>query len=166
MPLPAIWLRQSSMPSGISVIKLLCIIALRIIGQLFNTSPMTSQPDSLWTFPRLPENVFCTLWCHDSISKVAKQWLVLCGDFNSVFDRGLDRSGSDPPDSLRDSSAALSRLFDACCVVDVWRFLYLTGRSLSWFRPDRSFPSRIDLVGLPLSWIPLVSSCHIIPSLL
>lgn len=31
-------------------------------------------------FSQLPERIFCTLWCHDSISKVAKQWLVLCGD--------------------------------------------------------------------------------------
>ena len=108
MPLPAIWLRRSSMPSGISIIKLLFIMVLRIIGQLFNTSPMTSQPDSLWTFPRLPDKIFCTLWCHDSISKVAKQWLVLCGDFDSVFDRGLDRSGSDPPDSLRNSCSISS----------------------------------------------------------
>lgn len=31
-------------------------------------------------FSQLPERIFCTLWCHDSISKVAKQWLVLCTD--------------------------------------------------------------------------------------
>lgn len=31
-------------------------------------------------FSQLPERIFCTLWCHNSISKVAKQRLVLCGD--------------------------------------------------------------------------------------
>lgn len=58
MPLPAISLRRSSMPSGISVIKLLFIMALRIIGQLFNISPTTSQPDSLWTFPNFLKGYF------------------------------------------------------------------------------------------------------------
>ena len=44
---------------------------------------------------------------------------VLPGDFNTVFDRSLDRRGSDPFDSSRESSARLRCLFDSCCVVDI-----------------------------------------------
>ena len=125
MPLPAIWLRRSSMPSGISVIKLLFIMALRIIGQLFNISPMTSQPDSLWTFPNF-----------------LKGYFVPCG-VTTLFLRLLSNGWSCVETSIRFltgvwtgqvliplipcATAALSHLFDACCVVDVWRFLYLTG---------------------------------------
>lgn len=49
---------------------------------------------------------------------------VLAGDFNTVFDRSLDRYGSDPADSSRESSVRLSGLFDACCVVNIWRDLH------------------------------------------
>ena len=38
---------------------------------------------------------------------------ILCGDFNTVFDRGLDRSGSDEDDSSSESTPSLIRLFDA-----------------------------------------------------
>ena len=44
--------------------------------------------------------------------------------FNTVVDRGLDRSGSDPLDTSRDSSVALSHLLHSCCVVDTWRSLH------------------------------------------
>ena len=36
---------------------------------------------------------------------------ILGGDFNTVFDRALDRSGSDPMDSSRESSSSLLNLF-------------------------------------------------------
>ena len=42
----------------------------------------------------------------------------LCGDFNAVFDRTLDRRGTGAGSSYRDSSTALSSLFHNCCVVD------------------------------------------------
>ena len=45
---------------------------------------------------------------------------ILAGDFNTVFDRGLDRFGSDPSDSSRESSSSLLGLFDSCCVIDIW----------------------------------------------
>lgn len=43
---------------------------------------------------------------------------VLCGDFNTVFDRSMDRRGSDASDVSRESTAALVHLFDSCCVID------------------------------------------------
>lgn len=36
---------------------------------------------------------------------------LLCGDFNTAFDRSLDRLGSDPLDGSRESFASLLRLF-------------------------------------------------------
>ena len=44
---------------------------------------------------------------------------VLAGDFNVVFDRALDHSGSDPSDLSRESSTSLQGLFDSCCVIDI-----------------------------------------------
>ena len=88
---------------------------------------------------------------------------VLCGDFNSVFDRSLDRRGSSANDNARESTLALTRLFDSCCVVDVWRYLHPHSISFSWTRWNGDLASRIDLIGCPFSWVPSVSSCDIIP---
>ena len=57
---------------------------------------------------------------------------LLCGDFNAVFDRLLDRVGSDPFDTVRESSASLSRLFSSCCVLDMWRYLHPSTNSFTW----------------------------------
>ena len=88
---------------------------------------------------------------------------LLCGDFNTVVDRGLDRSGSDPLDTTRESSLALSRLLDGCCVVDAWRFSHPGVRAFTWLRPNGAFASRIDLIGLPVVWAPALVSCDIVP---
>ena len=45
---------------------------------------------------------------------------VLCGDFNTVFDRALNRFGSCSDDTSRESTPALARLFDSSCVTDIW----------------------------------------------
>ena len=88
---------------------------------------------------------------------------VLCGDFNTVFDRSLDRFGSCVDETSRESTAALNRLFDSCCVVDIWRYLHPTASSFTWNRWDGQLASRIDLVGCPYPWIASVSACDIIP---
>ena len=88
---------------------------------------------------------------------------ILAGDFNSVFDRALDRFGSDPSDSSRESSASLSSLFDSCCVVDIWRYLHPNVSGFTWTRWNGAMASRIDLFGVPYVWVPSVSSCDIVP---
>ena len=88
---------------------------------------------------------------------------ILAGDFNAVFDRLLDRVGSSPDDTSRESSVALCRLFDACCVEDVWRYLHPSSSSFTWARWDHSCASRIDHFGVPYAWVPSVSSCDIVP---
>ena len=88
---------------------------------------------------------------------------LICGDFNTVFDRSLDRLGSDAADSSRESTAALVRLFDSCCVSDIWRYLHPSSSSFTWSKPDGSLSSRIDFVGCPFVWVSAVLSCDIVP---
>ena len=88
---------------------------------------------------------------------------VLCGDFNTVFDLSLDRFGSDPSDSSRESSSSLRDLFDACCTIDIWRYLHPSSASFSWTRWDGTLASRIDLCGIPYLWVSSVLSCDLLP---
>ena len=89
-----------------------------------------------------------------------------CGDLNTVFDRGLDRSGSDMDDSSRESTPSLIRLFDFCAVVDIWRALHLSDRSFTWLRPNGAAVSRMNLVAFSpyyFFWVPFVSSFNHLP---
>lgn len=65
---------------------------------------------------------------------------IICGDFNSVFDRTRDRRGFAAAASPQDSPGALTTLFGDCCVVDVWRHLHPHTTAFTWLRPDGSFP--------------------------
>ena len=88
---------------------------------------------------------------------------VVCGDFNAVFDRSLDRFGSDTADTARESSVALSHLFESCCCVDIWRYLHPSSSCFTWTSSDGTLASRIDFVGCPYVWVSSVSSCDVIP---
>ena len=88
---------------------------------------------------------------------------ILSGDFNSVVDHSLDRAGSDPCDSSRESSSSLLNLFDCCCVIDIWRYLHPSSSGFTWTRWNGSLSSRIDLFGVPYVWVPSVLSCNIVP---
>lgn len=87
---------------------------------------------------------------------------LLCGDFNAVFDRALDRRGSNVFDTARESCVTLSALFDGCCVADVWHILHPSQVGFSWTKSDGSFASRIDLVGCPFSWLHCVQACDLL----
>lgn len=84
---------------------------------------------------------------------------ILCGDFNAVFDRTLDRRGTGAGSPYRDSSSALSTLFRNCCVIDTWRYLHPGRAAFSWMRPDGAHASRIDFFGCPIPWITGVHTC-------
>ena len=88
---------------------------------------------------------------------------IICGDFNTVWDRAVDRRGSTSSDSERESSMVLRSLFHDFAVFDVWRRLHPDGRSFSWTRPDGLMASRIDLFGFPSVWGHLVHLCDIVP---
>ena len=87
---------------------------------------------------------------------------LLVGDFNTVFYRLKDRRGSDPLDSRHESSARLRALFDACCVVDIRRYLDPDSSNFTWTRWDCSIASHIDLCGVPYVWVSFASSCDIV----
>ena len=88
---------------------------------------------------------------------------VLCGDFNCVFDRSLDRRGSSTTDYSRESPFALASLFRECCVLDAWRHCHPADKSFTWTRPDGSISSRIDLICIPFAWASFVQTCVINP---
>jgi exonuclease III len=88
---------------------------------------------------------------------------ILAGDFNSVFDRALDRRGGSGLPSHRDCSVQLSSLFVQLSLFDVWRHLHPNNRSFSWCKPDGSLASRIDFFGFPEAWKHLVQSSEIVP---
>lgn len=83
------------------------------------------------------------LWVDPSIP------IILCGDFNTVFDRSLDLVGSDPTYTSRESFLALAHLFHTSCVIDAWRYLHPSSSCFTWLSPDGSVFSRIDYVGCP-----------------
>lgn len=88
---------------------------------------------------------------------------ILAGDFNTVFDRSLDRVGSCVADTSRESSVVLARLFESSCCVDIWRYLHPSSSGFTWSRRDGLLSSRIDLVGCPYVWVSSVLECEILP---
>ena len=88
---------------------------------------------------------------------------ILAGDFNTFFNRSLDRCGLVVVDTSRESSAALARLFTEVCCEDIWRYLHPSSSGFTWSRADGSLSSRIDLIGCPFAWVPSVSACDIVP---
>lgn len=116
---------------------------------------------SIYAPNRNPERNDFLHYCIDQIDPSIPT--VICGDFNTVMDRSLDRRGSFPLDSTRESSVALRALLDECCATDIWRFLHPDTRAYTWMRADGSLSSRIDLIGCPLAWSHSVQSCEIVP---
>lgn len=80
---------------------------------------------------------------------------VLCGDFNTVFDRSLNRAGCDVSDTSRESSSSLSCLFDVCCIVDIWRYFHPSSSGFTWMNSDGSLSSRIEVIKAQ-------AKCHLI----
>lgn len=87
----------------------------------------------------------------------------LFGDFNAVFDRSLDRTSSEIDFVHRDTSIQLHDLFGHFDVVDIWRSLHPAMKRFTWTRPDGSWSSRIDLIGVPQVWSYFAISCDIVP---
>ena len=87
---------------------------------------------------------------------------VICGDFNTVFDRSLDPSGSIVFDSSIESMQAMSALFVSCCVLDIWRYLHPQCKQFMWTKLDGFLSSRINYISCPYAWISSISSCDIL----
>ena len=65
--------------------------------------------------------------------------------------------------TTRGSVRALTSLFDAAAVTDIWRYLHPVSSSFTWSRWDGTATLRIDLMGCPYAWLSNVSSSEIIP---
>ena len=89
--------------------------------------------------------------------------MILCGDFNAVFEKAKDCWGSDPAVTFRESFDSLELLFEEFCVLDVWHHLHPDLRAYTRLKPDGSLSSRIDLIGFPSICLHLVSSCSVVP---
>ena len=91
----------------------------------------------------------------------SKDNLVL-GDFNTVFNQNLDRCSRSPLHPSYDSSNLLTSVFEKSRILDVWRFLHPNQRSFTYRTPDCLAASRIDVIGVPVRFIPSTSSCEIV----
>ena len=49
---------------------------------------------------------------------------VVGGDFNVVFNRSVDRRGSNSLGHFHDSCSSLRSLFRNCCITDIWRHFH------------------------------------------
>ena len=130
------------------------LVELAFLGAVFRVA-------SIYAPNRNPDRDDFFVRCPNAIDPSVPT--LLCGDFNTVFDRVVDRRGSCPFDVSRESSAMLSSLFSDCCVVDIWRVLHPGVSAFSWCRPDGALASRIDLIGCPCVWVPHVSAADILP---
>ena len=88
---------------------------------------------------------------------------IICGDFNTVFDRSLDTRGSDASDCSHESFKNLKNVLRECCVTDVWHSLHPSTVAFTWLKPDGVLSSRIDIIGCPSPWLHLVDLCQIFP---
>lgn len=132
----------------------------RFIMAHFSQNDVTFGVACVYAPNRNPERNDFFAYCADQIDPVVPT--VLCGDFNAVFDRSLDRRGVNLFDTSRESSLTLGDLFRDCCVIDIWRSLHPTTAAFTWLKPDGTSSSRIDLVGCPHSWLHRVDSCQIL----
>lgn len=132
----------------------------RFVLAHFERNGVTFGVVSLYAPNRNPGRNDFFAYCSDQIDLTVPT--VVCGDFNAVFDRSLDRRGVNVFDVSRESSLALGDLFRDCCVVDIWRSLHPSVVAFTWLKPDGTLSSRIDLIGCPHSWVHRVASCEIL----
>ena len=133
----------------------------RLASGVFSFDNVIFAISSVYAPNRNPDrNCFLQL-VHDSVDPAIPSFL--CGDLNTVFDRSLDRRGSNAADTSRESSTVLRSLFADCCVIDAWRHLHPGTPGFTWDSPDGSLSSRIDFIACPSSWSHLISSCDIVP---
>ena len=89
----------------------------RLASGVFSFDNVIFSISSVYAPNRNPDrNCFLQL-VHDSVDPAIPSFL--CGDLNTVFDRSLDRRGSNATNTSRESSTVLRSLFADCCVIDI-----------------------------------------------
>ena len=77
--------------------------------------------------------------------------MILCGDFNAVFEKAKDCWGSDPAVTFRESFVSLELLFEEFCVLDVWHHLHPDLRAYTRLNPMVPCPPASTLLAFRLS---------------
>jgi hypothetical protein len=89
---------------------------------------------------------------------------ILCGDFNTVVDPRLDRTGCNPSSKWAYNwSRTLSDLTSTYGLQDVWRKQHPDEKAFTWHRPSQTQASRLDMFWLCSFFLPLVLSVDIFP---
>ena len=89
--------------------------------------------------------------------------LLIAGDFNSVLEPSLDRQSSSPLHPSYDCSQIIRELFEDLRLIDSWRYHHPGVRAFSFLTNFGLSRSRIDLIALPLRFLPYSSASDIIP---
>jgi hypothetical protein len=88
----------------------------------------------------------------------------LCGDFNTVVDRHIDRRGCNPSSYWSYNwPQSLSLLTSQLDLVDAWRRCHPTDRHFTWHRPCGSQASRLDMVWISSHLLEHVHQVDILP---
>ena len=82
-------------------------------------------------------------------------WL---GDFNNVVDRDLDRLSSTPPGNPSHTHTRFGRLLLDLALVDTWRHRYPSDRMYSCFSTSHNTMSRIDLILVSRTLLPILGN--------
>ena len=88
---------------------------------------------------------------------------IMAGDFNSVMDRTIDRMSFSFLHHSYDCSDEICTLFEDFRLLDIWRHQHPNLKSYTFFTHSGLSSSRIDLIGLPLRFVPCTSSTDILP---
>ena len=89
---------------------------------------------------------------------------ILCGDFNTVVDAELDRSGCNPSSPWAYNwPSSLASLVDTLDLQDAWRLKHPTAREYTWRRPNNSQASRLDMFWLSSFLLPFILQTSILP---
>ena len=88
----------------------------------------------------------------------------LCGDFNTVVDPLIDRSGCNPLSPWAYNwSDTLQNLMSTFDLSDAWRVAHPQSSEFTWHRANGSQASRLDMIWLPQEFLSFIRSIDILP---
>ena len=89
---------------------------------------------------------------------------LICGDFNTVVDPLIDRTGCNPTSPWAYNwPHTLATLTDDMNLVDIWRSRHPCERSYTWSRANGQVGSRLDMIWLSSFLAPSVKEVSILP---
>ena len=88
----------------------------------------------------------------------------LCGDFNTVVDPLIDRSGCNPLSPWAYNwSDTLHNLMSTFDLLDAWRAVHPQSSEFTWHRANGSQASRLDMIWVPQEFLSCIESIDILP---